>query len=40
MRAFIAATLLLLTVAFVGCTQEPAEGGDTAAPAAETPAEQ
>ena len=38
MRAFFAATMIALAVAFVGCTQEPAEGGD-AAPA-EAPAEQ
>ncbi len=40
MRAFIAATMLLLAVAFVGCTEQPAEGGDPAAPATEAPAEE
>ena len=39
MRAFVAATMIALAVAFVGCTQAE-EGGDTATPAAEAPAEQ
>jgi hypothetical protein len=32
--------LLAFAVGVVGCSQEPAEGGDTATPAAETPAEE